>query len=80
MIGSFLMGAWLAIAFPRPALLQAAIDTSRIIGLPRLRTMDDDITKTTKVDEMHAVPAFKNGSRKEFFIRYFEIGNKHGAH
>jgi len=73
MIISALLGFWLSIAHPKPLLIEVAIDSSRLIGLPRLRTMDAYITKIIELDEMHTAPLFKNSTRKEFFIGYFKF-------
>ena len=73
MITGLLLGIWLGMTHPKPVLLQAVIDCSRIIGLPRLKTMDSYLNKTIIVDEMHAAPKFAIRTRKEFFTEYFKI-------
>ena len=73
MILSLLLGAYLAIIHPKPLMAEIAIDCSRIIGLPRLKTMDSYLYKVVVVDEMHTAPVFSFQTRKEFFTAYFKI-------
>ncbi|MBU3548636.1 hypothetical protein [Polynucleobacter sp. P1-05-14] len=73
MIVGLLLGAWLAIIHPQPVMAQAAIDCARIIGLPRLKTMDKHLNRVVVIDEMHTVPAYAVKTRKEFFTEYFKI-------
>jgi len=73
MIASLLLGAYLAIIHPKPLMAEVAIDCSRIVGLPRLKTMDSYLYKVITVDEMHSAPAFSFQTRKEFFTSYFKI-------
>ena len=73
MILGLLLGAWLAIIHPQPVMAQAAIDCARIIGLPRLKTMDSHLNRVVVIDEMHTVPAYTVKTRKEFFTHYFQI-------
>lgn len=73
MIAGLLMGAWLAIIHPQPVMAQVAIDCARIIGLPRLKTMDSHLNRVVVIDEMHTAPAYAVKTRKEFFTYYFQI-------
>ena len=74
MIISVLLWVYLAITQPKPVIVQAVIDSARIIGLPRLKTMDSYLYKIIVIDELHTTPAFAIGTRKEFFIAYFKVG------
>ena len=74
MIINLLLGVYLAITQPKPAIVQVVIDSARIIGLPRLKTMDSYLYKIIVVDEFHTTPAFAISTRKEFFIAYFKVG------
>ena len=73
MILGLLLGVWLAIIHPQPVMAQAAIDCARIIGLPRLKTMDKHLNRVVVIDEMHTVPVYAVKTRKEFFTHYFQI-------
>jgi len=73
MIVSLLMGVWLALVHPEPLIIQVAIDSARIIGLPRLKTMDSHLYKMVAIDEWHIVPVYAIRTRKEFFTEYFKI-------
>ena len=74
MIINLLLGVYLAITQPKPAIVQVVIDSARIIGLPRLKTMDSYLYKIIVIDEFHTTPAFAISTRKEFFISYFKVG------
>ena len=73
MIINLLLGLYLAITQPKPVIVQVVIDSARIIGLPRLKTMDSYLYKTIVVDELHTTPTFAINTRKEFFITYFQV-------
>ena len=73
MIAGLLLSAWLALIHPQPLIAQVAIDCARIIGLPRLKTMDGYLYKMVMVDEWHSTPVFAIHTREEFFTQYFKI-------
>ena len=73
MIISLILGLWLGITHPEPALAQASIDCARIIGLPRLKIMDSYLNSVIIVDEIHTAPKFAVRTRREFFTDYFKI-------
>jgi hypothetical protein len=52
---------------PAP-MVQAAIDTARIIGLPRMWTLD----KPTYINEIHAGPIYRVHPRKAFIREYMK--------
>jgi len=73
MIAGMLMAAWLTMVHPSPLLLEAIIDASRLIGLPRLKTMDSALNRLIVVDDFHTQNAYRSLTRKEFFASYFKI-------
>lgn len=56
---------------PAP-MLQAAIDTARIIGLPRLKTMDLTIYRTIYLNEVQSGPVYRAETRKIFIQNYIK--------
>jgi len=73
MIISTLLALMLSIANPQPFLLQSSIDTARIIGLPRLKTMDKFFAKAICIDEVRGDMAYIIYSRKDFLKNYIKI-------
>jgi hypothetical protein len=49
-------------------IVQAAIDTARIIGLPRMWTLD----KPTYINEIHAGPIYRVHQRRAFIREYLK--------
>ena len=54
---------------PAP-LLQAAIDAARIIGLPRLKTMDSSMYRTIYINEILSGPMYRVHPRRAFIRDY----------
>ncbi len=57
---------------PNSPMVQAVIDTARIVGLPRLKTMDRFIHVAAQTNELqiHEIPSF--GQRKAFLVKYLK--------
>jgi hypothetical protein len=60
---------------PDPFLLQSMIDASKIIGLPRLKTMDRFFSKAICIDEVRGEMAYIIYSRKDFLKNYIKINS-----
>jgi len=75
MIFSTLLVLALSTNSPQPFLLQSAIDAARIIGLPRLKTMDKYLTKTIFINEMETGSAFLVRSRLDFLKHYMTFNS-----
>ena len=75
MIFSTLLALALAISNPQPFVVQSAIDVARIIGLPRLKTMDKYLTKTIFINEMETGSAFQVHSRLNFLKHYITLNS-----
>ena len=60
---------------PEPFLLQSMIDASKIIGLPRLKTMDQFFAKAVWVDEIQGEMKYVIYSRKDFLKNYIKINS-----
>jgi hypothetical protein len=60
---------------PEPFLLQSMIDTAKIIGLPRLKTMDRFFAKRICIDEVQDEMAYIIYSRKDFLKNYIKINS-----
>jgi hypothetical protein len=60
---------------PEPFLLQSMIDTARIIGLPRLKTMDQFFAKAICIDEVQGEMTYVTYSRKDFLKSYIKINS-----
>ena len=73
MIISTLLALMLSITNPQPFLLQSSIDAGRIIGLPRLKTMDKFFAKAICIDEVRGDMAYIIYSRKDFLNNYIKI-------
>lgn len=60
---------------PQPFIVQSAIDSARIIGLPRLYTFDHFFTKqSADMSSLEIlVPLSYRGKRKDFIKQYFKI-------
>ena len=63
----------LSIANPEPFLLQSSIDAARIIGLPRLKTMDKFFAKAICIDEVRGDMTYIIYYRKDFLKNYIKI-------
>jgi len=75
MIISNLFVACLIAFRPEPFLLQTMIDTAKVIGLPRLKTMDQFFAKAICVDEIKGEMAYVIYSRKDFLKQYIKINS-----
>ena len=75
MIFSTLLVLVLSASNPQPFLVQSAIDAARIIGLPRLKTMDKYFTKTIFINEIEAGPLFLVRSRLDFLKHYMTLNS-----
>jgi hypothetical protein len=75
MIFSTLFVLALSASNHQPFLAQSAIDTARIIGLPRLRAMDKYLTKTVLINEMETGSAFLVRSRLDFLKHYMTVNS-----
>ena len=73
MIASTLLVLLLSAVNPEPFLLQSMIDSAKIIGLPRLKTMDSIFAKAIRVDEIIGEMSYVIYSRKEFLKNYIKI-------
>ena len=60
---------------PEPFLLQSTIDIAKIIGLPRLKTMDQFFAKTICIDEVQGRMDYIHYSRKDFLRNYIKINS-----
>ena len=60
---------------PEPFLVQSMIDTAKIIGLPRLKTMDRFFAKAVCIDEVQGQIGFIIYSRKDFLKNYIKINS-----
>ena len=54
---------------PAP-MLQATIDAARIIGLPRLKTMDSTMYRTIYINEIQSGPVYRVHPRRAFIRDY----------
>jgi hypothetical protein len=73
MIISTLLALVLSISNPQPLLVKSAIDVARIIGLPRLKTMDKYLVKTIFINEMETGSVFLIRSRQDFLKNYLTL-------
>ena len=53
-------------------MLQAAIDTARMIGLPRLKTMDSSMHRTNYITEIQLGLTYRVQFRKAFIREYMK--------
>jgi hypothetical protein len=60
----------ISFSHPKPLLLQGLIDAAKIIGLPRLKTMDKVFGRTVFVGELQTEVVRLVYSRKEFIQGY----------
>jgi hypothetical protein len=51
------------------------IDSAKIIGLPRLKTMDRFFARAICIDEIHGEMAYMIYSRKDFLKSYLKINS-----
>jgi hypothetical protein len=56
---------------PAP-MLQAIIDAARIIGLPRLKTMDSSMYRTIYINEIQSGPIYRVYPRGAFIREYLK--------
>jgi hypothetical protein len=59
---------------PAP-IVQAMIDSARIIGLPRLKTMDSSMYRVIYVNEIHIFPMYRVHPRKSFIREFLKTNN-----
>ena len=55
---------------PKASMVQATIDSARIIGLPRLKTMDKDMFKSIYLNELQSGLMYSINHRKTFIKNY----------
>ena len=60
---------------PEPFLVQSMIDSAKIIGLPRLKTMDRFFAKAIYTDEIRGEMTYTIYSRKDFLKNYIKINS-----
>jgi hypothetical protein len=60
---------------PEPFLVQSMIDAAKIIGLPRLKTMDRFFAKAICIDEVQGQMTYIIYSRKDFLKNYIKINS-----
>jgi hypothetical protein len=77
MIGAILIMSSL-LTNPEPFLMQSVIDTAKIIGLPRLKTMDHFFAKAIYIDELHSEIRYTAYSRLDFLKSYIKLGSNKG--
>ena len=75
MIIPTLLTFMLSINNPQPFLLQSSIDAARIIGLPRLKTMDQFFAKAVFTDEIQGEMKYIIYSRKDFLKNYIKFNS-----
>jgi len=73
MIVSLLIAMLLSVITPEPILLRTAIDVSRIIGLPRIKTFDRHVIKIVYLNEIDSGQVYQANTRREFFNNYFKL-------
>jgi hypothetical protein len=73
MIVSMLAALFISVITPEPILLRTAVDLSRIIGLPRMKTFDRHVIKTVYLNEMDSSQIYQANTRREFFNNYFKL-------
>jgi hypothetical protein len=56
---------------PAP-MVQAMIDSARIIGLPRLKTMDSAMHRIIYINEIHTAPMYRVHPRKAFIKEFLK--------
>lgn len=56
---------------PAP-MVQAMIDSARIIGLPRLKTMDSTMHRINYINEIHTAPMYRVHPRKAFIKEFLK--------
>lgn len=65
----------LVVVNPEPFLVQSMIDSAKIIGLPRLKTLDKFFAKAICIDEIQGEMAYTIYSRKDFLKNYIKINS-----
>ena len=75
MIISSILVISLMVVNPEPFLVQSMIDSAKIIGLPRLKTMDKFFAKAICIDEVRGDMAYMIYSRKDFLKNYIKINS-----
>ena len=73
MIISSLIALILATVNPSPFLVQSTIDVARIIGLPRLKTMDKALATAVCINEIEQEFVYMTYSRMNFIKRYMRL-------
>ena len=73
MIISSLFALILAATSPAPLLLQSTIDIAKIIGLPRLKTMDKTFATAVCINEIEQEFIYVAYSRMNFIKRYMRL-------
>ena len=75
MIISSLLVLILTAIKPEPFLLQSTIDVAKVIGLPRLKTMDRFFAKTICINEVEQEFIYITYSRMEFIKRFIRLNS-----
>jgi hypothetical protein len=75
MIISTYLALILSVMNPEPLLLQSTIDIARIIGLPRLKTMDKYLNRTVYINEMETRSVYLVDSRLDFLKHYLKLNS-----
>ena len=75
MILSSIFVICLVVMKPEPFLVQSMIDSAKIIGLPRLKTMDRFFAKAIYTDEIRGEMTYTTYSRKDFLKNYIKINS-----
>lgn len=73
MIASLLVAMLLSVISPESILLRSAIDIARIIGLPRMKTLDQHVLKIVYLNEVDSSQIYQAHTRREFFNNYFKL-------
>jgi hypothetical protein len=60
---------------PEPFLLQSTIDMAKVIGLPRLKTMDKFFAKAFCINEVEQEFIYITYSRMDFIKRYMRLNS-----
>lgn len=69
---AFSFALFAALTHPQPFLVQGVIDSAKIIGLPRLKTMDRVFAKRLYVGEFQHEEILVAHSRKEFIKQFVQ--------
>ncbi len=74
-----MMAAFFLISFlitsltSEPVLLKSTVEIARIVGLPRLKVLDDHIRKKIFLNELDPTEIYISHTRLEFLSGYFKL-------